>query len=274
MILRAKRLVMNVPAVLLWVLVCVQGVPGQAEGYVVPPEQLLDFMAENVAGFETLSVTWERSEGTGDPEAPAAAEERVWFRRPGEAWIQRMDGEGEGVPENLRVDFLELFSGRRAAGERFLVRSGVAVGGSAYTRVDRTVAYRIGGAGGSAPALFLEKSRFLPLALVYEPPNAGVGEVVELRFQEYQKTGEGWFPHEILYTAASGVTGILRVKIVRPNAPFPESGPPPRMQGAGMEKAGERTEEASGETSGEAAGEKEPGRLERVIRAFEEKYGD
>ena len=268
MILQARRLVMSGPAVILWLLVCVQAVPGPAEGYVVPPEQLLDFMAESVAGFDTLSVTWERSEGTGGPESPAALKEQIWFRRPGEAWIQRTEGNGDGALEDLWVDFLELFSGRRAASERFLVRSGVEVVRSAYARVDRTVAYRIGGAG--APALFLEKSRFLPLALVYEPPDAGVGEVAELRFQEYEKTGEGWFPHEILYTSASGVTGILKVKIVRPNAPFPESGPPPRMQGAGRETTGETAEEASGET----AGEKEPGRLERVIRAFEEKYGD
>ena len=57
--------------------------PVDARGYVVPPEQLLEFMAESVVGFETLGLTWEQSGGTGEPgEAPVTVE--VWCRSGGD----------------------------------------------------------------------------------------------------------------------------------------------------------------------------------------------
>ena len=123
--------------------------------------------------------------------------------------------------------------------------------------MDRSVAYRIGREDARAPALFLEKSRFVPLLLIYETPDARPGEFLEIRFQEYRKTGDGWFPHAILYTAASGVTGICRVKAVRPNVPIPAGGP---------SRAGADGDDETGMT--------EETRKERVIRAFEKTYGE
>ena len=125
--LRAGRLFMIGLAVGIGLLVWVQGTPGEAEGYVVPPEQLLDFMAKSGIGFETLSLTWERCEGGLEPEEAGGLMEQVWFRGPGASWVEGREGKGDRGAAEWSVDFLELFSGRRAGIERFLVRSGVDV---------------------------------------------------------------------------------------------------------------------------------------------------
>ncbi len=251
-----KRSAVYGVAMFFWLLVGLQGLHGNAGAYVVPPEQLLDFMAQHVTGFDTLSVTWERTAGTRGTDPDAVMEETVWFGYSGGIRVDRDSGVFDGATADPEFGFLELFSGRRTPVERFLVRSGVDVGMSAHDRVDRESAYRIGREGPGNPALYLEKARFVPLRLVYEPPDAGVGKTAEIHFLAYQKTGRGWFPHEIRYTAASGVTGIFRVKVVRPNAPYSTTGP--SRTGVGVQ--GADPEESS--------------RLERVMRAFDEKYGD
>jgi len=243
-------------AAFFWLLAGLQGLHGNAEAYVVPPEQLLDFMAQHVTGFDTLSVTWERTDGTRGTERDAVLEETVWFGYSGGIRVDRDNGVLDEATADPEVGFLELFSGRRTAMERFLVRSGVDVGMSAHDRVERDSVYRIGREGPGNPALYIEKARFVPLRLVYEPPGADVGKTAEICFLAYQKTGKGWFPHEIRYTAESGVTGIFRVKFVQPNAPYSKAGP--SRTGAGVQ----------------GADPDESRRLERVMRAFDEKYGD
>lgn len=240
----------------LWALVLVPAGPDRAAGYVIPPEQLLGFMAENVAGFDTLGLRWEHRPGAEEaPEPPAVVS--LWYRSPGDVRVGApgaRPGSRPGAPE---PGFLELFCGSRDRIERFLARRGLDLRTSAYTRLDGTVAYRIGREGPAAPRLLLEKSRFVPLLFQYEPDDAAVGETTEILFRDYRRLGEGWFPHEILYRAGSGVTGSYKVRELR------QDGPPP----SGLSSA------AGPEEKGNAPADEEE-RLERVIRAFEEKYGD
>ncbi|MFO7785863.1 MAG: hypothetical protein ACQET7_01910 [Thermodesulfobacteriota bacterium] len=256
MISYAGRTALRTLFLLVCVLVLAPVSSKDASGYVVPPEQLLKFMAENVVGFETLGIAWEQSTGEEETgEAPVLVE--VWFRsyddysarhREGPAWEGRT-GPGAG--------FLELFCGKRHRTERFLAGKGVDLDTSAYTRLDTTVAYRIGRDMPDDPVILLEKSRFIPLLLRFEPEHGRGREILEIRFQDYRRVGDGWFPHEILYRAASGVTGSYTVLDVRPNEPGP-----PRVPSVERSKGGEAV------TGGESE------RLERVIRAFEERYGD
>ncbi len=243
----------------LWVLVCVfvlaSGFSKDASGYVVPPEQLLKFMAENVTGFETLGVTWQYGAGGGEAGQEPVTQD-IWFRSNEDYSVHDREGPdraGSAVPD---ARFIELFCGKRHRSERFLMRQGVDLDVSVYTRLDGTVAYRIGGEMSGAPLLVLEKSRFIPLLLRCDPDHEA-GGIMEVRFKDYRRVGEGWFPHEIFYRGASGVTGSYTVLDVRPNEPAPRGFSPVDESKAGKTVPG---------------GEK--GRLERVIKAFEEKYGN
>jgi len=231
----------------------------EVQGYVIPPEQLLEFMAENVAGFQTLGLTWEHipasEDGGNEPDVVD-----VWFRPPEEVRVAPRVPCTGGVPEEPELAFLSLFSGNQHLVQRFLSWKGVDLSASSYTRLDREVAYRIGQKASGTPVLLLEKSRFIPLLLRYEPDQAGAEETTEIRFQEYRRLEDGWFPRRILYRAASGVTGTYRVRDLRRNEPLP-----------GGFSSMERSKEA--ERASEAVSEEEK-RLESVIRAFEEKYGD
>lgn len=243
----------------LWVLVCVlvlaSGFTKDASGYVVPPEQLLEFMAENVAGFETLGITWECGKGEGEAgQEPITLD--IWFRSHEDYSVHHREGPEREGSADPGAWFLELFCGKRHRSERFLMRQGVDLGASVYTRLDGTVAYRIGGEISGAPMLVLEKYRFIPLLLRCDPGHGG-GSIMEIRFKDYRRIGEGWFPHEIFYRGASGVTGSYTVLDVRPNEPAPRGFPPVEESKAGKTVP---------------SGEK--GRLERVIKAFEEKYGN
>ena len=240
----------------LGLLVMVAVCPDRAAGYVIPPEQLLEFMAENVTGYDTLGLIWEHRSGARDrAEEPVTM--NLWYRAPGDVRFEIRDGRYDPPPGTPGAGFLELFCGDRGRIERFLARHGLDLQTSAYTRQDGTVAYRIGRAAPAAPVLLLEKSRFIPLLFRYEPDDVTVGETAEILFRDHRRVGEGWFPHEILYRAASGVTGVYEVRDLRKNEPLPSGFP-----------------SASGPEGGGAASEGEEERLERVIRAFEEKYGD
>ncbi len=208
----------------LGVLVCLfvlaTGFSEDASGYVVPPEQLLEFMAENVMGFETLGITWKYSPGGGEMGGEPVTVD-VWFRSPADYSVHHREGPDRVRPGGPGAWFLELFCGKSHRSERFLVRQGLDLGTSVYTRLDRTVAYRIGREIPEAPVLLLEKSRFIPLLLRCEPHN-GDG-IMEVRFLDYRRVDDGWFPHEILYKSASGVTGAYTVLEVRPNDPAPRA---------------------------------------------------
>ncbi len=250
--LRNMRMVLPV-FVLCWVS------SAEVQGYVIPPEQLLEFMAENVAGFQTLGLTWEhRSASEEEGEEPVVMD--VWFRPPEEVRVAPRGIYTEGVPEEPELAFLSLFSGNQHLIQRFLTWKGVDLGASSYTRLDRVVAYRIGRKSSGTRVLLLEKSRFIPLLLRYEPDHAGAEETTEIRFQEYRRLEDGWFPRRILYRTASGVTGTYRVRDLRRNEPHPSGF-------SSMERSKE------GERASEPVSEEEK-RLESVIRAFEEKYGD
>lgn len=194
--------------------------PRTAFGYVLPPEQLFRFMGGGVAGFETLGITLERivgEEGNGNDSTRLD----VWFSSPDDVDI-RFHGETGGQRLSAgNMDFLELFCGKRHRVERFLSGLGIDVSTSAYTRLERTVAYRIGRDTPSSPVFLLEKSRFVPLLLRYEPGRAAINDIVEVGFDDYRPVGEGLFPHEIRFRALNGEAEVYTVVDIRLNEPAP-----------------------------------------------------
>lgn len=230
----------------------------ESAGYVMPPEQILEYMAKHVLGFETLGMVWDRHRGQDEHGGDGQVPKKVWFQPPDTIRVEQGEkGHEGGGPPWLESGYLALFSGEVQEAERLLARLGVGLHHSAYDRVEGTVAYRIGAPPGEGPALLLEKQRFLPLLLVFEPPGARVGERSRVRFKDYRKIGDGWFPQEIVCRAASGVTRAYTVRNVSVNTPVPA-----------WDRASPAGEAPEGDRDGKASK-----RLERVLRTFEEQYG-
>lgn len=235
----------------------VLGPVGKSAGYVMPSEQILEYMSKHVLGFETLGLVLEfaRDQDEGEEEAPVS--KRVWFRPPDSVRVQPGGGREQGVFPWLESGVLSLFSGNTGEAERTLSRMGVGIGRSAYDRLEKTVAYRIGSAPGDGPFLLVEKRSFLPLLLEFEPPGARIGERARVRFRNYQKIGDGWFPYEFVCQAASGVTRIYTVRAVSANASA--------RSWLSVSPEGKARENDRGEGAS--------GRRERVLESFEKKYG-
>lgn len=242
-----------------WILVCLIVAsnvlfPRAARGYVLPPEQLLEFMADNVVGFETVGVTWAHRPGE-----EAAGKEPVtvdvWFRSAADYAVRNREGAVGNEYDGPGAWFLELFCGKAHLSERFLTRQGVDLSRSAYTRVGNTVAYRLGREMPGSPVMLLEKARFIPLLLRFDSNRVDERSGMEIRFQDYRLLGEGWFPHEIIYRYTNGEAGSYKVLDVRLNEPFPGGF-------TSLERA----------TGGETVPSGESGRLEKAIKALEEKY--
>lgn len=235
--------------------------------YVMPPEQLLEFMSEKVPGCESMEIGWTASSSTLIEEGGGTVEEIVWFRRPNLLRVLRDSGEvrGEDVA-GLEAGYLGLFCGDEKEAERLLIRLGVAGTRSSYTRHEGEVAYRIGSDSGGGPTLLLEKKRFLPLLLLFEPRDGKVGGFAKVRFRDYRKVGEGWFPFEILYDGPSGVTGAYTVRQVLFNRPPPERAP--------KRSSLDSVSPSEDKGASQGRGESESDRLKKVIRAFEQKYGE
>jgi len=248
--------------------------------YVVPPEQLLEFMAGKVPGCQSIEVVWIRGAGGKSGDEGDLWGESVWFRPPDLLRVTREDG---GVVDQgaagLDAGYMGLFCARASASERLLAELGIAVDTSSYTRLDGDPVYRIGARFGEVPMLLLEKERFLPLLLVFTPRDArGLASV---KFRDYRKTGEGWFPYEIVYQDPDGFVETYVVRDIKFDQPPPERPPRVARPGPGEESVGGRPPRLGQPSQSEKPAQPETPRkggdeerLERIIRAFEEKFGE
>ena len=61
----------------------IQALPDQGQGYIMPAEQLIQFMAANFSKFQTLVITQSTQyENQGDKRAEKVFEEKIWMRSP------------------------------------------------------------------------------------------------------------------------------------------------------------------------------------------------
>jgi hypothetical protein len=104
----------------------------------------------------------------------------------------------------------------------FLLEMGIELQKVGYTRMAGVIAYRIGDSEGASPMILVEKGRFLPLLVSYRPP--GLGQtLIKAKFLDYRKVEQAWYPFEILYSRAEGITEKCTVRSLRVNRPVSPS---------------------------------------------------
>jgi len=198
-------------------------VPYASQAYVLPAEQVIQFMAANFAKFDTLVIT-QSTTRVQMGESPARVHEEVLsIKSPNLFHSSMLDPSAEPTRGDDRI-FRELLiaSSQRRLLPR-LSELGIDTRQVAYTRLEGTIAYCIGEKDPKKPKLLIEKTRVLPLLMVYQRPDQATGELIRVRFLDYRKVEQGWVPYEIHYFSGDQWVEKYSVHSVKVNVPLKPS---------------------------------------------------
>jgi hypothetical protein len=198
-------------------------VPCACQAYVLPAEQIIQFMTANFAKFDTLVITQSTTRVQMGETPGRVYEEVLSIKSPNLFHSSLLDPSAEPIRVSDRI-FRELLvaSSQRRLLPR-LSELGIDTQQVAYTRLDGTVAYCIGEKDPKKPKLLIEKTRVLPLLIVYQRPDQEAGELIRVRFLDYRRVEQGWVPYEIHTFSGDQWVEKYSVHSVKVNAPLKPS---------------------------------------------------
>ena len=190
-------------------------------GYVLPSDQLLSYMVKNLSEFRTLVITqttWQKDE-RGEEEWKFY-QERIWMESPNlfHSQILNLPKEWLMKPDTSFRSLLMAESDTWV--KEILTHMGINLHAVGLTRVEKTVAYRIGGKDPYAPKIVIEKERFLPLVLTYALPEYYDIATITVLFSDYRKVENGWYPFEITYYDPRGFRENCVIDTLQANVPI------------------------------------------------------
>jgi hypothetical protein len=185
-----------------------------ALGYVMPEDQILDFMCSNFKAIRKVSIIHSTLQTTGINERVFT--EQIWIESPDMYAVKALDrmGNRDQIPPDLIYRQLFVMNSREKL-ERLLLSIGIDLSQTSLTRLDGVIAMRIGGKDANSPKLIIEKERFLPLLISYRLP--GEEDLVTVIFKDYQRKEVGWHPFEIIYKKGEGLTEKYTVQSLQEN---------------------------------------------------------
>jgi len=195
-------------------------VPLASQAYVMPAEQLIQFMVANFAKLDTLVIRQSTTQRQKGDSPERVYEEILSIKSPNLFHSSLVNS----ITEQRKVEdqvFRELLiaSNQRRLLPR-LSELGIDTQQVAYTRLEGTIAYRIGEKDPEKPKLLIEKARALPLLIVYQRSDQGAGERIRVRFLDYRKVEQGWVPFEIHYFSGDQWIEKYFVQSVKVNVPL------------------------------------------------------
>ena len=192
-----------------------------AYAYVLPAEQIVQFMASNFSKTQTLVVDQQCQE-TGEEGGSSGFHEVLTMKSPGlfHSRIKDSDERKGAERDNFYLQFFLSNSASQLLA--LLLEIGIDLQRVGYTRVDGVIAYRIGDTEETSPKVLIEKGRFLPLHVSYRA-SGPEGTLVKAKFLDYRKVEQAWYPFETLYSRADGTTQKCTVRSLRVNRPVSPS---------------------------------------------------
>ncbi len=239
-------------------------------GYIMPAEQLIEFMANNFSKFNSLVIIQSVSEDNqrSDEEnlvyyedAENVFKEQIWMKSPNlfRSEVLGDDGDRGEIPDMVYRRL--LITNSQEGLEQLLSGMGINLQSVALARIDGIIAYRIGDKGPYSPKLIIEKERFLPLLLIYGSfENFDKGPIT-VRFKEYKKLEQGWYPFEITYSVWDRAKETFEIQHMEVNIPID----PSRFDSSSVKARPDKAQDTEGRSPEEK-------RLRKIIKAFEEKY--
>jgi hypothetical protein len=178
-------------------------------------------MVKNSSEFKTMVITqttWQKDERT--EEGGESYQERIWMEAPDlfrtqvinqpKRWLMKPDTSFRSL----------LMADNDTQVKRLLTRMGINIHSTGLTRVEETVAYRIGGKDPDAPKIVIEKERFLPLVLTYSFPGDYDTVTITVLFNDYRRVDNGWYPFEITYFDPRGFRENCVIDTLQVNVPI------------------------------------------------------
>ena len=228
-------------------------------GYVMPSDQLLDFMTKNFSHFKTLIIIHSTLQIKKDHEK--VFQEQISMKSPDRFNIKTLDRlvERNEIPD---MSYRQLLMSNSPWDlEQILMAMGIDIEKTAFTRFNGVIAYRIGGDGPACPKLLIEKDRFLPLLIQYENPEGSADDLISVTFKDYREEEKGWYPYEITYSLNDTLSETYSIQTFQTNTQVDLSNLQPFRITVDSEMP-KKDEPA----------EVDQERLENIIKAFEEKY--
>jgi hypothetical protein len=206
----------------IWVVICLTlMLNGRSHGYVMPAEQMLDFMAKNFSNFKTVDIVQSTMEIGQDSEKVFM--EQIRLKSPDLFELKSLDRMTGRTDIPYMAYRQLLMANSRARLEQILYMMGINLQAVSLTRIDGIIAYRIGEKGDDIPKLLIEKERFLPLLLIYRTTGDMSKEIVTVRFQDYRKEDKGWFPFQINYSVGNKIREEYNIQTLQTNIPISSS---------------------------------------------------
>jgi hypothetical protein len=193
----------------------------RGDGYIMPSEQLIDFMAKNFSKIETLVII--QSTQQEDPRDEMWREsfvEKIWIKSPD---LFRSQIINRTMGRFMEPDFAYrqlLVSNTGQMVRHLLSRMGINLHSVGLTRIEGAVAYRIGDKEPESPKILIDKERFLPLLLMYRLPERTDGGKITVRFKDYRELDQGWYPFEITYSEGGELQEGYTVQTLEANVPI------------------------------------------------------
>ena len=263
-----KRQYVIIFIIAVWALV----MPEKSKSYVMPADQIIDLMATNFSSLETLVITQSSQVlNPSNQEVITVREERLLFKAPDLFHVEIMGSSvgQEKTGDDLRHDppginmiFRRLFiAGNGETISAFLSNMGIDLESVALARFNGVIAYRLGGTAPGSPTLLIEKERSLPLLFSYRMSGQSEQYVVNVQFDDYRKSDEGWYPYRITYSAGEQLLELYLANNLQVNIPIEGSPSKIPLHGPNLLKGSLNEQSTSDEE-----------RFRDIIRILKEKY--
>jgi len=238
---------------------------GRGHGYIITADQMIHSMVANFSRFKTLIITQSRApdENRATDEQTESAKERIWIKAPGYYHRENMTDRGTQDRPIDQIYYQLLIANSERRVKRILSEMGIDLKKTALTRIDGKIAYRIGSEGVHDTKLVIDKEKFLPLLITYNPHGVSDRPFLTVCFKDFRPLEKGWYPFEILYIEDGQTVERLIIHEVQVNQPIDQSF-----------FLGKRTQQTAHPTGKpEKPGPpSENERLRQIIKTFEKKY--
>ncbi|MBW2022546.1 MAG: hypothetical protein JRI51_06715 [Deltaproteobacteria bacterium] len=206
---------------------------GSPFAYLLSASQVLQRMIKNFSPFETLVIVqWAKVVEGADGQEQDLMEQKVWIDTQWQASCKRVDTGKNAKDPDLeasrcgwcRIEKIEGMFINRPVSEmiNFLSSIGIKTSRMSLTHLGAKVAYVIGRNGKRDSHILISRDKFLPIALRIWDINSPGGPFT-VRFEEYRRVGEGWYPYRITCETDLGQKHQYVIQEIRPNMPIEAS---------------------------------------------------
>jgi hypothetical protein len=194
-----------------------------SDAYVMPAEQIVQFMTGNFSKVQTIVIHQSTQLENSGGEEKRVFEEIITMKSPN-LYHAAVTGTGADAARLRDHSYRQLFLANSASRLMDVMYGmGIWLPKTGYTRIEGTIAYRIGDSDEVSPKLLVEKARFLPLLIVYKSPSHPEEGLIKVRFLDYRKVYQGWLPFEITCSYGQSITEKYTVDSVKVNVPVSQS---------------------------------------------------